>query len=65
MKIFVYILMALAFALAIFNITQLDFDHLTEGNSMPALIGAITSLCAVLILAIFRMAKIIDEKTKG
>jgi hypothetical protein len=64
MKTFIYTLIAIAFALIIFNITQLDFKNLLEGNSLIALIGIIASLCAVCILIIFRMAKNIEEKTR-
>jgi hypothetical protein len=59
MKIFTSILVFLALALIIFNITLLDFDHLFEGNSMVALIGVVSSFCAVFILLIFRMSKAI------
>lgn len=65
MKIFTSILVALALGLIIFNITLLDFDHLFEGNSIVALIGIAASFCAVFILLIFRMSKLIEEKTKN
>jgi len=64
MKIFTSILVVIALALIIFNITLLDFDHLFEGNSIVALIGIAASFCAVFILLIFRMSKMIAEKTK-
>lgn len=64
MKIFTSILVVLALALIIFNITLLDFDHLFEGESSVALIGIAASFCAILILLIFRMSKIIVERTK-
>jgi hypothetical protein len=64
MKIFTSILVALALALIIFNITLLDFNHLFEGESSVALIGIVASFCAILILLIFRMSKTIVEKTK-
>lgn len=64
MKIFTTTLVVLAIALIIFNITLLDFDHLFEGNSMVALIGVAASICAIFILLIFRMSKVIDEKTR-
>ena len=64
MKIFTSILVVLALGLIIFNITLLDFDHLFEGNSMVALIGIAASFCAVCVLLIFRMSKMIIEKTK-
>jgi hypothetical protein len=62
MKIFTTILMCLALTLIIFNISLLDFNHLLEGNSMVAFIGIAASLCAVLILLIFKMSKKIEEK---
>jgi len=65
MKIFTSILVVLALALIIFNITLLDFDHLFEGNSMVALIGIAASFCAIFILLIFRMSKMIEEKTRN
>jgi hypothetical protein len=64
MKVFTYVLIVLALGLIIFNITLLDFSNLFEGNSMVALIGIAASLCAICILLIFRMSKIIDEKTR-
>jgi len=64
MKIFTTVLVVIALALIIFNITLLDFDHLFEGNSMVALIGIAASFCAVCVLLIFRMSKMIIEKTK-
>ena len=64
MKIFTLSLVVIALALIIFNITLLDFNHLFEGDSMVALIGIAASFCAVCILLIFRMSKMIVEKTK-
>jgi len=65
MKTFTSILVVIALALIIFNITLLDFDHLFEGNSMVALIGIAASFCAIFILLIFRMSKMIEEKTRN
>lgn len=62
MKIFTNILVFLALALIIFNITLLDFKHPFQGDSAVASIGIAASLCAVLILLIFRMSKKIEEK---
>jgi hypothetical protein len=64
MKIFTSILVVLAIALIGFNVTLLDFKKPFEGDSVVALIGIVASVCAVLILLIFRMSKIITEKTK-
>lgn len=63
MKIFVYILTVLALGIVIFNITQLDFNNLLNGDSAIALIGIVASLCALCILMIFRSAKLIEQKT--
>ncbi|HEY4628780.1 MULTISPECIES: hypothetical protein [Flavobacterium] len=65
MKIFTNILVFLALALIIFNVTLLDFSHPFQGNSLYAIIGVAASLCAVLILLIFRMSKKIEEKMNG
>lgn len=65
MKIFTSILIILAFALIAFNITLLDFDNLFGGDSLVGLIGIAASFCAVFILLIFRMSKMIEEKTKN
>ncbi|WP_339921570.1 hypothetical protein [uncultured Flavobacterium sp.] len=62
MKIFTNILVFLALALIIFNITLLDFSHPFQGDSMVAFVGIGASFCAVLILLIFRMSKKIEEK---
>lgn len=64
MKLFTNILVVLAIALIIFNISLLDFSHPLEGNSIIAFIGIAASFCAVLILLIFRMSKSIEEKMK-
>jgi hypothetical protein len=65
MKIFTTILIVLAIALIVFNVTMLDFNKPFEGNSMVALIGIVASFCAVFILLIFKMSKKIEEKIKN
>jgi len=62
MKIFTSILVVLALGLIVFNITLLDFNNLFEGESMIALIGIAASFCALFILIIFRMSKMVEEK---
>jgi len=62
MKIFTSILILIAFALIIFNITMIDFSKPFEGDSLVAIIGIVASLCAVFILLIFKMSKKIDCK---
>ena len=65
MKIFTTLLIFVAVALIIFNVTLLDFNHPLEGNSMVALIGIAAAFCAVFILLIFKMSKKIEEKLKN
>ncbi len=62
MKIFTNILVLLAVALLIFNITLIDFKNPLHGDSMIAFVGIAASFCAVLILLIFRMSKRVVEK---
>ena len=62
MKLFTYTLVVIALALIVFNVTLLDFDNLFEGESAVALIGIAASFCAVFILLIFRMSKMVEEK---
>lgn len=62
MKIFTTVLMVLAVALIVFNITQLNFKNLFSGDSLIALIGIAASFCAIIILIIFRMSKSIEDK---
>jgi hypothetical protein len=64
MKIFTSILVVLALALIVFNITLLDFSPLFDAKNSVALIGIVSSICAVLILLIFKISKRIEERTK-
>ncbi|SHF87613.1 hypothetical protein SAMN05444396_102199 [Flavobacterium segetis] len=63
MKIFTNILVFLAIALIIFNVTQLDYRNPFKGDSIVAFIGIASAFCAVMILLIFRVSKRIEEKT--
>jgi hypothetical protein len=65
MKIFTTVLIIFALALIVFNVTLLDFNNLFKGDSLVGLIGITASICAVLILLIFRMSKVIQDKTNN
>lgn len=65
MKIFTSILIFIAFALIIFNITLIDYSKPFEGDSLVAIIGVVASLCAVFILLIFKMSKKIEQQLKN
>ncbi|CAM3361240.1 hypothetical protein [Aequorivita lipolytica] len=64
MKIFIYILIALATGLIIFNSTKLDFDQLFIGDSAVAAISILAGLCAILLLGILLVSKSIAAKVK-
>ncbi|HLV51290.1 MAG TPA: hypothetical protein VKY44_04980 [Flavobacterium sp.] len=64
MKYVTYIIIALAVALVVLNITKLDFDNLFQGESVVALICIVAILCAVILLLIFNTSKAIDDKNK-
>lgn len=64
MKIFTYIIVALAVVLIGINVSMLDFKNLFEGDSLIALIGILAILCAIVILLIFNISKSIDNKLK-
>lgn len=62
MKIFIYILIALATGLVVFNITKLNFDHLLEGDSSIAVVCILAGLCAILALGILLISRGIAAK---
>jgi NADH:ubiquinone oxidoreductase subunit 6 (subunit J) len=64
MKIFSYVVIVLSLILIVFNFTKIDFDNPFEGKSIIALIGVISGLCAIFLMLIYRMSKMVDEKTK-
>lgn len=65
MKIFTYIVIAIGIVLIGLNLTQIDLNNPLEGNSSIALIGIVATLCAVFLIVILKMSKIIEEKTKN
>lgn len=65
MKIFTTVLILFALVLIVFNITLIDFNNIFEGDSLVGLIGIMASICAVLILVIFRLSKLIQDKTRN
>ena len=63
MKIFTYVAIAIAVALIVFNIFQVDFSNPFEGQSTIALIGIVAGLCAILLLVLLMMSKKMVDKT--
>ena len=64
MKIINYVIIVLSLVLIIFNFTKVDFENPFEGNSSIALIGVVCGFCAIFLMLIYRMSKMVDEKTK-
>lgn len=58
------LLIIVAVALIVYNITLVNFDNLFEGDSIIALIGIVASLCAIVLLLIYMMSKKIQKKIK-
>ncbi len=64
MKTLIYIFLALAGGLMIFNLFHVDFDAPLSGASFPAAIGVGASLCALILLIIMLLALRVQQKIK-
>jgi len=64
MKTLIYIFLALASGLLIFNLTHVDFSAPLRGDSFPAAIGVGASICALILLVIMLLALKIQQKIK-
>ncbi|MGB3774950.1 MAG: hypothetical protein WA951_06800 [Leeuwenhoekiella sp.] len=62
MKIFIYILMGLATALLIFNLTKVDYGAPLDGNSEVAVISVLACACALVLLLILTISRKIAGK---
>lgn len=62
MKVFIYILIAIAAGLIIYNFTFLDLDNTFSGDSATALIGILASACVILLMVILLMSRAIAKK---
>ncbi|MCF6294962.1 MAG: hypothetical protein L3J25_04680 [Flavobacteriaceae bacterium] len=65
MKIFTYILLAIAIILVIYNLTKIDFNDPFNSESIIAFITVFAGLCVILLLAILRLSKKIEKIEKG
>ena len=61
MKIFSYILTVIAILLIGYNTTQINFETPFEDESVVALITIFAGLCAIILLAILRISKKIQQ----
>jgi hypothetical protein len=65
MKYFSRALLLIALCLAAYNITLIDVKTPFEGDSLIAVIGIVSALCAMLLLIILMRAKKIQQKIKN
>jgi uncharacterized membrane protein len=56
------IMIVLAVALIVYNVTMVNFENPLEGDSVIALIGIVASLCAIVLLLIFMTSKKIQDR---
>ena len=61
-RTFSIIFIVLAVALVGYNVTLIDFKNPFEGDSVIAFIGILASLCAVVLVLIYRTSKKIQQK---
>jgi len=64
MKFFTYILTVIALGFVIYNLTLIDYNSPFEGDSKTVVITVIAGLCAIMILAIIRISRRIDETVR-
>jgi hypothetical protein len=64
MKVALPIFMILALGMCIFNLTQMDWSNPLKGNSSIALIGAMASASAFLLILILILSKKVQKKLK-
>lgn len=64
MKIFIYVLIALAVGIIAYNLTKLDPNNWLQGDSSIAVFGILSGLCAILVLSILLISKKIAAKSR-
>lgn len=65
MKIFLRIMALLALGMMVFNVTMIDWESPTEGDSLVAIIGVLASGSALLLVWILLLSLKINAKQKG
>ena len=64
MRIFTYILTIIAILLIVYNLTEIDLSASFEGDNMTAIITILAGFCAIIILAIVRVSRKIEQIIK-
>lgn len=65
MKNFLRVMAVLALGMMIFNVTVIDWEMPTEGDSLVAIIGILASGSALLLIWILLLSLKINAKQKG
>lgn len=65
MKYFSFFLILIALAVIVYNSTLVMPDAPFEGDSLIAVIGIVSALCAILLLVIFMLSKKVQQKIKN
>ena len=65
MKNFLRVMAVLALGMMIFNVTMIDWELPTEGDSLVAIIGILASGSALLLIWILLLSLKINAKQKG
>ena len=65
MKYFIYLLIALAAGLVIYNATKLNFEALLAGDSKTALFSIIATICVIVLLLILLISRSIQQKMRN
>ncbi len=65
MKNFLRVMAVLALGMMIFNLTMIDWEMPTEGDSLVAIIGILASGSALLLIWILLLSLKINAKQKG
>ena len=64
MKVLTIILSLIALGLIVFNFTKVNFNAPFKGDSIVALITILASFCVIIMMAILRVSKHIEQKIK-
>ncbi|MBT8262102.1 MAG: hypothetical protein KJO05_04715 [Bacteroidia bacterium] len=62
MKVAIYIFIAIATILIVFNITKLDFENLFTGDSLIAAISILASACVIVLMLLLKASRKIAGK---
>lgn len=65
MKIFIYILMALALFVIVYNLTLLDYSNFFGNANSLAFIGILSAACVLVLLGILLTSKAIARKEES